>query len=108
MLIVKNFEKLKTHGFKESDVFENLWVKKIEPLDSNVDNGIFELVVNPIFDCAENEVLMYVYANTSDKHGRVEVDVLMGFDEIFEMLIDGTIKYVPREVVDYGKTGTDG
>ena len=103
MLVVKDFEKLKAHGFHKKDVFDCLWVKTVEPRDANTDDGEFQLIVNPLAeDCAENELLLYVYADTSDKHGRAEVDVLMDFDEIFEMLIDGTIKYVPKEVATNG------
>lgn len=100
MLIVKDFDKLKLHGFEKSDFFEGLWVKKIEPFDSNVDKGICELVVNPLADCAKDEVLLYLYADTSDEHGRAEVDVLMRLDEIFEMVQDGTIEHVKEVAVD--------
>lgn len=108
MLIVKDFSKLEEHGFEKKDLSEGLWVKKVEPRDRNTKDGEFEWIVNPVSDnCAINELLLYVYADTSDKHGRAEVDVLLDCDDVFEMLIDGTIKYVPREVVEYGNDGTD-
>lgn len=37
-----------------------------------------ELVVNPLSErCSFNEMMIYIYADTSDFHGRTEVDMLI-------------------------------
>lgn len=109
MLIVKDFSKLKKYGFRPTSEEKNIWTKTIEPRDANSNRGVYQLVVNPLSDeCCENEVLLYVYADTSDFYGRTEVDVLLDYEAIFDLLMAGVIVYVPREVVAHGKTGTDG
>ena len=109
MLFVRDIAKLKDIGFETVWGEKNIYRKKIESRCKSP-NGVWaELVVNPLGDnIAENEILLYVYADTSDMHGRTELEILFDCEEIFEMLAGGIIKYVPKEVAEYGKTGTDG
>lgn len=95
MLVVKDFALLEAHGFKKADMFDNTWTKKIEPRDASTsDSYLVELVVNPLSDeCAENEVLLYVYADLSDKHGRNEVDLLLDCEEVFALIAAGVLEY---------------
>lgn len=110
MLVVKNAEKLKEFGFENMWDEKNIWRKKITPRDINSSDGVWvELVVNPLSDkCVHNEVLLYIYADTSDFHGRTEVDMLIDYDIIFDLLMAGVIKYVPKEEISHGKNATDG
>lgn len=103
MLVVKDFEKLKAFGFENMWDEKNAWRKEIKPRDINLDKGVWvEMVVNPLSDHrVENEALLYIYADTSDFHGRTEVDMLLDFDIVFEMLMLGIVKYVPKGVVQH-------
>ena len=98
MLVVKDFSKLTECGFENMWGENRVWRKAIKPRDINLEKGVWvELVVNALSDtCEENEVLLYVYADTSDFHGRTEVDMLLDVDIIFDLLIAGAIKYVPK------------
>lgn len=100
MLVVKDFEKLKAFGFENMWDEKNIWRKEIKPRDLNIDKGVIvEMVVNPLSDHRyENEALLYIYADTSDFHGRTEVDLLLDFDIVFDMLMLGIVKYVPKGV----------
>ncbi len=105
MLVVKDFEKLKAFGFENVWGEKNIWRKELRPRDINIDKGVVvEMVVNPLSDHrGENEVMLYVYADTSDFHGRTEVDMLLDFDIVFEMLMLGIVKYVPKGVLMHGE-----
>ena len=109
MLVVKDMAKLKDFGFESTWDEKDIWRKKITPRDTNLNDGVWvELVVNPMSDkCIANEVLLYIYADTSDFHGRTEVDMLIDYDIIFELLIAGVIKYVPKEEAAHGNNDTD-
>lgn len=110
MLVVKDVAKLKDFGFENTWDEKNIWRKKITPRDTNLNDGVWvELVVNPMSDkcVVYNEVLLYIYADTSDFHGRTEVDMLIDYDIIFELLIAGVIKYVPKEETTHGNISTD-
>lgn len=96
MLVVKDFKKLKAHGFKQNlgeglKKNENgnpIWFKQIA--EDEYGNYI-SLLVNPYHeDCAKNE--MTIYSSIECDNGGV--DVCARIDEVFDMLADGTIELV--------------
>lgn len=98
MLIVKDFEKLKKHGFIHNenglDVNEKgnqIWTKKIA--EDEYENYISLLVNAYHANCEKDELVIYASIYSSDE----SADVCARIDEVFEMISDGTIEYVKED-----------
>lgn len=99
MLIVKDFQKLKKHGFKKSVLLVspvytekdlNVW-ELVLNTEQNDENCI-SLLVNPVAtECVENEMFVYAHCEDEDENG---LDIVSRLDIVFEMVADGTIEYV--------------
>lgn len=97
MLVIDEPERLTKYGFEKKS--ENIYVKLLEPREGKQDGVWVELVVNPLSEnCINNELMLYIYADTSDFHGRTEVDMLLDCDEILQLIGEGVARYVPREI----------
>lgn len=95
MLVIDDPKRLLEYGFEKKS--ENIFVKLLEPREGKQDGVWVELVVNPLSErCAFNELMLYIYADTSDFHGRTEVDMLLDCDEILNLVAEGVARYVSR------------
>lgn len=95
MLIVKDFEKLEKHGFKKLSGYKDsvIWEYMLETDDNN---NCISLLVNPYTtNHAENEMFIYGFSPGEDN---VEMDMVARIDIVFEMIADGTIEYVKKEM----------
>lgn len=99
MLIVKDFDKLKKHGFihNENGLEVNekgnpIWTKKIA--EDEYENYISLLVNAYNANCEKDELMIYASIYSSDESADESADVCARIDEVFEMIADGTIEYV--------------
>lgn len=97
MLIVKDFTKLKEHGFIKNNFISRitptapLWEKKIGEQGGT---GDIYLTVNPYgISHRMNEMILWAYSEDSEG-----ADVTADIDIIFEMIADGTVEYVKKEM----------
>lgn len=97
MMTVKEPKRLLEYGFEQKSEVDDLYVKLLEPREGKQDGVCVELVVNPLSEnCIKNEIMLYIYADTSDFHGRTEVDMLIDCDEIMRLVAEGVVEYVPN------------